>query len=115
MSVVAREWGVLSRNTGMAYMLAVTRDSAEFLQAATGRLDVFDVVQDVDGELVVYPTRPGASPIPEFARKPVDSVGENEEMVRLVLVLSDPLYGRKIPAMTVTAEEIRERAEGRHS
>ncbi|MGH7158175.1 MAG: hypothetical protein ACREGD_03860 [Candidatus Saccharimonadales bacterium] len=92
-------------------MMAKTQDGAELLQAATGRLDVFEVVQDVDGELVVHPTRPGAPPVPVFAAKAVDSVGEDEEIVRLAIVLSDPLYVVEIPPMTVTAAEIRERAE----
>lgn len=110
---VSNCWGVRSRVTSQAYLMAKTQDEAELLQAATGRLDVFEVVQDVDGELVAHPTRPGpgAPPIPEFAARAVDSVGEDEEIVRAVIVLSDPLYGVKMPPLGVTSAELRERAE----
>lgn len=104
-------WGVRSRVTNQSYLLAKSQDEAELLQAATGRLDIFDIVQDIDGELTAHATRPGAPPIPAFATKAVDPVGEDEEIVRLAVVMRDPMYGVEMQSLTITAEELLEQTE----
>ncbi|WP_020519398.1 hypothetical protein [Catelliglobosispora koreensis] len=107
-----RDWGIRSLATGRAYLWAKSQRAAEFMQAGTGRPDGYEIVQFVDGELIVRDTRPNAPPMPEFARQPLaEPMSEDDEVLRMLFGYTDPAYGIKIPPLTMTAAEIRERAE----
>lgn len=107
-----REWGIRSLATGRTYLWAKSQRTAEFMQVGTGRPQGCEVVQLVDGCLVAHETRPDAPLVPEFALRPLpDGQDEDDEVLRMLFGYTDPLYGVKIPPMTVTAAELRERAE----
>lgn len=107
-----KTWGIRSRATGSVYLWARSQDLAEVMQAGTGRPDAYEIVQLVNGCLAPHKARPTAPPIPEFARQPInDPLGDDDEVVRMFVCYSDPLYGVPLPRLTVTAAQIRERAE----